>query len=244
MILQHLFSNDYNTRQKAIAYLNINKHVITGPLVDMLVKNITHHTLIFQITYALEVIGKSAVPVLLEALVQIKEIKTSMDEVLLENISETLDRINDKSAAPILLKHLQDIREKIDALNKNIEQISQAAKNQQGQLLETNTNANTVKDNSDASSHEKQLASEASWRKKLEFYQSVRIKIHHLLGEMDSPDGLDDLLALLGDGNKRVQGEIIETLGKIGNKNTLIPLIRMHPIEESISELGARCGKR
>lgn len=244
LILQHLFSNDYDTRQKAIAYLNINQHVITKPLVEILVKNITHNTLVFQVTYALEVIGKATVPVLLEALNQIKEIKTPLDETIMENICETLDRINDKSAAPILLKHLQDVREKIEILNKSIEHIA-ASEQTEKPTPETparpaDGSGGQVTNNGEAGNQEKHPVSEASLRKKLEFYQSVRIKIHTLLGEMNSPVGLDDLLALLGDGNKRIQGEVIETLGKIGNKNTLIPLIRMYPIEANISELGAR----
>jgi len=68
----------------------------------------------------------------------------------------------------------------------------------------------------------------------------ARMKIHCLLGEMNSPVGLDDLLALLGDGTKRVPGDIIETLAKIGNRNALVPLVRMYPVESEISELGAR----
>ncbi|MFH1230436.1 MAG: hypothetical protein V1709_02950 [Planctomycetota bacterium] len=224
LIIQSLFSNDYETRQKSIAYLNINQHVITKPLVDLLIKNITHHTLIFQLTYALEVIGKNAVPVLLEALNQIHDIKTPIDEAAIENICETLIRINDKNAAPVLLRHLQDIKGKMEQINKTIEQ-------------------NTTPQNATASQdgqHDKPQYSESSARKKLEFYQMVRMKLHCLLGEMDSTAGLDDLLALLGDGNKRVNGEIIETLGKIGNKNVLIPLIRLYPIEANVSELGSR----
>lgn len=225
LIIQHLFSNDYETRQKSIAYLNINQHVVTRPLVELLVKNITHQTLIFELTYALEVIGKFAVPVLLEALNQVHEIKTPMDELMIENICETLIRINDKDtgAVPVLLRHLQDTKVKIEQINKTIEQ-----------------NVSHQNENSAPHTHEAHQGSDTSSRKKLDFYQMVRMKLHYLLGEMNSTAGLDDLLELLGDGNKRVTGEIIETLGKIGNKNALIPLIRLYPIEAEVSELGAR----
>lgn len=223
LIIQHLFSNEYEIRQKAIAYLNINQHIVTRPLVELLIKNITHHTLIFQLTYALEVIGKFAVPVLLEALNQIRDIKTPMDEVVIENICETLIRVNDKNAVPVLLRYLQDVKMKIEQINKTIEQ-----------------NVAHLNENSAILTHEAHQNSDMSSRKKLEFYQMVRVKLHYLLGEMNSTAGLDDLLELLGDGNKRVYGEIIETLGKIGNKNALVPLIRLYPIEANISELGSR----
>lgn len=225
IILQNLFSEDYTTRQKIIVYLNINQHVIAKPLVEMLVKNTTHHTLVFQVTYALEVIGKSAVPVLLEALVKINEIKTPLDVAQMENISETLIRIpirtdahpngNDKNGPAVLSDYLRDIKARIDEINKTVNQ----------------GNSHTPPD-------------ECWWSsdlgKKMEFYQMARMKIHCLLGEMNSPIGFDDLLALLGDGTKRVPGDIIETLAKVGNKNALVPLIRMYPIESEISELGAR----
>lgn len=225
LIIQHLFSNEYEIRQKAIAYLNINQYIVTRPLVELLVKNITHHTLIFQLTYALEVIGKFAVPVLIEALNQVREIKTPMDELMIENICETLIRINDKNtvAVPVLLRHLQDTKAKIDQINKTIEQ-----------------NAAHLNENPAPHTNEAHQSSDISSRKKLDFYQMVRMKLHYLIGEMNSTAGLDDLLELLGDGNKRVTGEIIETLGKIGNKNALIPLTRLYPIEADISELGAR----
>src|SRR3989339_941720 len=236
IVLQNLFSEDYTTRQKIIAYLNINQHVINKPLVDMLVKNTTHHTVVFQVTYALEVIGKSAVPVLLEALVKIKEIKTPLDVAQMENISETLVRIparttggvqsggpvgsansngNEKNGPAVLSDYLRDIKARIDEINKNV----------------NHNNSHTPQD-------------ECWWSsdlgKKMEFYQMARMKIHCLLGEMNSTIGFDDLLALLGDGTKRVPGDIIETLAKIGNKNALVPLIRMYPVESEISELGAR----
>jgi len=225
IVLQNLFSEDYTTRQKIIAYLNINQHVINKPLVDMLVKNTTHQTLIFQVTYALEVIGKSAVPVLLDALLKIKEIKTPLDVAQIENISETLIRIpvrndshtngNDKNGPAVLSDYLRDIKARIDEINKTVGQNS----------------ARTPPDENWWSS---------DLGKKMEFYQMARMKIHCLLGEMNSPACLDDLLALLGDGSKRVPGDIIETLAKIGNKHALVPLVRMYPVESEISELGAR----
>jgi HEAT repeat protein len=225
LFLEHLFSNDYETRQKAIAYLTINQYIITPVLVKMLVNNITHYTLLFQLTYALEIIGKTAVPVLLESLNQIQEIKNSLDETLLENICETLIRVNDKSSVPVLLRHLQNIKEKIDVLNETIGE---------------NSSYLVAKTSAEHSADQNTAEKDSSLRKKLEFYQSVREKIHYLLGEMNSTSGLDDLLVILGDGSRRVNGEIIETLSKIGNKQALIPLVKIYPIEAQVSELGAR----
>lgn len=215
IILQNLFSEDYATRQKIISYLGVNQHVIVRPLVDMLVRNSNHDTVVFQVTYALESIGRSAVPVLLEALKKIREIKTPRDVAQMENISETLIRINDKSGAPVLADYLREIKSRIDEINLNVNR----------------NNAQTSRD-------ECWWSSELG--RKMEFYQMARMKIHCLLGEMDSAVGFDDLLDLLGDGSKRVPGDIIEALAKIGNKRALAPLLRMYPVESEVSELGAR----
>ncbi|MDI6732355.1 MAG: hypothetical protein QME51_00090 [Planctomycetota bacterium] len=233
-ILHNLFSEDYTTRQKIIAYLNINQHVITGPLVDLLVKNTTNQTLIFQVTYAIEVIGKLAVPYLIDALNKTPEIKNQLDIAHVENIVETLIRINDKNASTILLKYLQNIKEKTEQLTRAIEQ----PRNNRDSVATPQVSG---KGNGNNNGGEKPLPEQkSSLAKKLEFYQMARIKIHWLMGEMNSSEGLNDLLDLLGDGNRRVPGDVIETLGKIGNKNALSSLIRLYAKESNISELGAR----
>ncbi|MBI4713534.1 MAG: hypothetical protein HY762_09605, partial [Planctomycetes bacterium] len=71
-------------------------------------------------------------------------------------------------------------------------------------------------------------------------YQSARLTIHRLLGELGAPEGLDDLLLLLGDGTKRVHEDVLETIAKIGNRNALVPLIRLYSVEANISEYGTR----
>ena len=206
-ILDSIFAEDFAVRQQ-----NINKLTRLGPvlarhLVDTLVKHTTNNTLLFQITYALEVIGKPAVKSLMEAINNMGELKDALNVANLENIAETLIRINDKSAAPLLAQ-------RIKAANEDINKIIQLANGS----VQTNP----------------------ALQKKIGFCQSIRLKLHDLLGEMKATDALDDLLLLLGDGRKRVHEDVIETLSKIGDKRALAPLVRLYSVEMSVSELGAR----
>ncbi|MBI4712045.1 MAG: hypothetical protein HY762_01865, partial [Planctomycetes bacterium] len=92
-VLDSIFSEDFATRQITIDRLNKAGDIVAKYLVNTLVNNTTNETLIFQITYALEIIGKPAVPPLIEALKQINELKNPVTIDLLENIVETLVRI-------------------------------------------------------------------------------------------------------------------------------------------------------
>jgi len=209
-LVKGIFSTDYEVRQVALSRLIRLGVVAANHLVDLLVKNPTDSTMVFEVTYALEEIGKRAVPPLLETLKKIEDFKQPPDLTLLETITDTLDRLNDRSAIPILAQYLTNIKK---ALQKSEEETKSANK----------TNGHGT------------LSQE---RKTL--YNLVRLKIHELLGDFNAPDGLDDLLTLLGDGTKRVHEDIIETLGKVGDQRALAPLIRLYPIEQNISELGGR----
>lgn len=52
--------------------------------------------------------------------------------------------------------------------------------------------------------------------------------IHKVLADAGEKSKLEDLLLMLGDGNKKVRTEIIEAIGKVGNERALIPLIRIY----------------
>lgn len=205
-LLSGVFSSDFEIRTTALARLNRLGQVAAQRLVDVLVKNPTESTMVFQITYALEEIGKRAVPPLLEALKKV-ELRKPVDLTMFENITQTLIRLNDKSAVTILIGYINNI-------NQDVKKIQSA-----------NGLSNGHADNA---------------KKSYEFYQTARMRIHDTLGDMNAREGLDDLLLLLDDGKKRVHVDIIETLRKVGDHRALVPLLRLYPIELTISELGAR----
>jgi HEAT repeat protein len=207
LLISALVSSDFDIRAAAISQLNRFGQFAVKHLVSILVKNPTDSTLLFKVTYALEEIGKRAVPSLLEALKHV-EFKSPVDLTLLENITETLIRLNDKSAVPVLIGYIKQVNAELSKLQPSSGSAKEAIDSHQ--------------------------------RKMDEFYNTVRLRIHDLLGDMNSAEGLDDLLILLGDGKKRVHVDVIETIRKVGDKRALIPLVNLYPTELNISELGAR----
>lgn len=206
-LLSGVFSQDFEIRTTALARLNRLGLVAAQRLVDIMIKNPTDSTLVFQITYALEEIGKRAVPPLIEALKKV-ELKKPVDLTMFENITQTLIRLNDKSAVPIIMGYMHEINREL-----------------QKAIMAANAATNGLSDNT----------------KKLgEFYHTARLRIHDNLGDMNAREGLDDLLLLLDDGRKRVHVDAIDTLRKVGDHRALVPLLRLYPIELTISELGAR----
>jgi hypothetical protein len=203
-----IFSSDFEIRNSTIARLNRLGALAAQKLVDILFKNPTDSTLAFQVSAALEEIGKRAVPPLIEALKKINDFKKPTDLTLLESITETLIRLNDKSAVPVLIDYINNINQELQKSVANGNQANGSA--------------------------------EAAGKKPSDFYQTVRLCIHDLLGDLGTREGLDDLLQLLGDGTKRVHVEVIETLRKVGDQRALVPLVRLYPVELTISELGAR----
>ncbi|MEK7449506.1 MAG: hypothetical protein AAB019_08480 [Planctomycetota bacterium] len=233
-LLKDLFNQDFQVRVSAINQLSKLGQAAAVRLVEMLKKDPTDSTGLFQITYALEEIGKKSIPALLNALYRIEDFKTTLDISLMENIVETLIRLRDKSSAGWLAQQ-------INKINQNLRAIEQKTG-----LPETNKEKNGTSPLGaglrchSANEVLNRDQSASGGKKKYELYQTARFKIHDLLGEMEAPDGLDDLLILLGDGTKRVPVDIIETLAKVGDRRALVPLIRLYPIESTISEWGAR----
>jgi HEAT repeat protein len=66
----------------------------------------------------------------------------------------------------------------------------------------------------------------------------VRVKIHEMLADWHDRGGLDDLMKLLGDGRGRVRNGVVSALSEIGDRTALVPLLRLHAIEEPVSSSG------
>ncbi len=77
----------------------------------------------------------------------------------------------------------------------------------------------------------------------VELCQDSKIKVLSVLGELQDRSRVDDLLSLLGDGTKNVGLEIIKTLGKIGDKRALRPLLRLYSKSDDASYFVAQCVK-
>jgi hypothetical protein len=59
------------------------------------------------------------------------------------------------------------------------------------------------------------------------------------LFELGDRAGADELLSILGDGRRRLPTDLVDLLARIGKKEALIPLARLHAIEEHVSFAGA-----
>ncbi len=68
--------------------------------------------------------------------------------------------------------------------------------------------------------------------------ESSRVLIHRILSGLGERAALHDLLSMLGDGRKRVRDGIVQALARIGDRRALVPLLRLHLIESSISSAG------
>lgn len=209
-LLDNLFSDEIETRRQTVRQLINIGPAVAKHLVSMLTQNPLDATKLFKLTYALEELGKLAVPPLLESLNNIKDFNNPTNITLLETIVDTLIRVHDKNAIPWLVDEIKELKSEIRKIQKKIP-------------ADNDKNGSPAVD-----------------EKRIGFYQNARLRIHVLLGEMGSSNGLDDLLTLLGNGKTRVHEDIIETIVKIGDKRALVPLLRLYPLELSISELGAR----
>ena len=70
--------------------------------------------------------------------------------------------------------------------------------------------------------------------------ETAKIRIHRLLGDLGEKGGVEDLLAMLGDGRKRVRDGLVEALTRVGDRRALVPLLRLYDIEEHVSCSGAQ----
>jgi hypothetical protein len=68
---------------------------------------------------------------------------------------------------------------------------------------------------------------------------AAKVRIHTTLAGIDSTLGLDDLLSMFGDGRHRVADGLVAALEKIGDRRALVPLVRLHAIEEAVTFSGA-----
>jgi HEAT repeat protein len=70
--------------------------------------------------------------------------------------------------------------------------------------------------------------------------EAAKIKIHRILAGLGEKGGLEDLLAMLGDGRKRVRDGVVAALTRVGDRRALVPLVRLYDIEEHVSFSGAQ----
>ena len=70
--------------------------------------------------------------------------------------------------------------------------------------------------------------------------ESAKVRIHRLLIELGEKTGVDDLLEMLGDGRTRVRDGVVDSLGRVGDRRALVPLVRLYTIEEPVSFSGAQ----
>jgi hypothetical protein len=70
--------------------------------------------------------------------------------------------------------------------------------------------------------------------------EAARLRVRRVLFDLGDRGGADELLSILCDGRKRLPSDLIGLLAKVGNKHALIPLTRLHAIEETVSFSGAQ----
>jgi HEAT repeat protein len=70
--------------------------------------------------------------------------------------------------------------------------------------------------------------------------EAAKVRIHKVLIDLGEKGGLEDLLEMLGDGRRRVRDGVVETMTRIGDRRALVPLVRLHDIEEHVSWSGAQ----
>ncbi|HLY11902.1 MAG TPA: HEAT repeat domain-containing protein [Planctomycetota bacterium] len=68
----------------------------------------------------------------------------------------------------------------------------------------------------------------------------AKVKIHRALVEFGEKGGLNDLIEMLGDGRKRVRDGVVEAVSRIGDRRTLVPLVRLYDIDEHVTYSGAQ----
>ncbi len=69
---------------------------------------------------------------------------------------------------------------------------------------------------------------------------AAKVRVHVVLAEFESREGLENLLAMLGDGRRRVADGIVRALEAVGDSRALLPLTRLHAIEEPVTFAGGQ----
>lgn len=72
---------------------------------------------------------------------------------------------------------------------------------------------------------------------------ATKVRIHTALAALENRLGLDDLLSMLADGRRRVPDGVVQALLEIGDARALLPLTRLHAIEEAVTFAGAQLVK-
>jgi HEAT repeat protein len=185
---------------------------------------------IFESINELARFGKEAVPLLVEEL-----LKKSLPLEVRENIARALIEIGKPSVEPLLaaLEALEGIKDPEELyLLEDLAKILTTLKEKRAEVL-------LVKHLSSLAS----LIERNENKVLLDICEAVKIRIHQMLCELGSKDGLEDLLYMLGDGRKRVREGVVESITKIGDRRALLPLLRLYEMELSFSDSGARAIK-
>lgn len=69
--------------------------------------------------------------------------------------------------------------------------------------------------------------------------EAAKVRIHRVLAEMGDRGGVEDLLATLGDGRRRVRDGVVQALTRVGDRRALLPLLRLYMVEDDVSLSGA-----
>jgi hypothetical protein len=75
------------------------------------------------------------------------------------------------------------------------------------------------------------------------FIQQIKMEIHAVLASLDCRTVLDDLMGLLGSGDELVFPVVIQSVGLIGDRRALRPLIRLHALEGDATWLATEIRK-
>lgn|SRR5258708_18341333 len=175
---------------------------------------------------SLEKYGSAAAEAIVDALVKKPESQA------LTNFSGALAELGKPSLHVILhaLNHIVEVKRPADAyLIENFVDILSSLRDRKvaATLLEQLAKLNAaIKRN-----HNAQL---------VHCCELAKVKIHRALVEFGEKGGLEDLIEMLGDGRKRVRDGVVEAVTKIGDRRTLVPLVRLYDIDEHVTFSGAQ----
>jgi HEAT repeat protein len=170
----------------------------------------------------LEKFGKAAAEAIVKALT-----KKSHQLNVLTPFTEVLEEIG-KPAVPVLihaLDSIEDVRtpEEVYVLESFVDTIGRIGDKRAADTLarQLDTLNRAIKRNGN--------------KPLVEACTHAKVRIQLILGELGSRAGLEELLAMLGDGRRRVREGVVESLGRIGDVRALVPLVRLYAIEDDVS---------
>lgn len=170
--------------------------------------------------------GEEAAEALVDTLIK------KPDHPALTNFSDALAQIGKPSINVILhgFTHIQEIRkvEDVYLLESFVELLAPIAERRVAAPL---LDQLAKLDRRMKKNHDKQVT---------HCCEAAKIKIHRILAGLGEKGGLDDLLAMLGDGRKRVRDGVVDALTRVGDRRAIVPLVRLYDIEEHVSFSGAQ----